>query len=81
MLEMFQTPLSEIPIKQISHVDQKPFLQFVDRILVITKDEDYQNNKSKQARVNELEKQIDQMVYKLYGLTKEEIAMVEDSGI
>lgn len=31
-----------------------------------------------QARVKEYERQIDQMVYKLYGLTKEEIKIVEE---
>ncbi len=32
---------------------------------------------SKQAKVKEYEHQIDQMVYKLYGLTEEEIEIVE----
>ena len=31
----------------------------------------------KRAKVNEYERQIDQMVYKLYGLTEEEIKIVE----
>lgn len=31
----------------------------------------------KQAKVKELEKRIDQMVYKLYGLTEEEIKIVK----
>ena len=34
-------------------------------------------NFTKQAKVRELEHQIDQMVYKLYGLTDEEIKIVE----
>ena len=34
-------------------------------------------NLAKQAKVKELERQIDQMVYELYGLTGEEIAVVE----
>ena len=33
--------------------------------------------KAKQAKARELERQIDQMVYELYGLTPEEIAVVE----
>jgi len=49
----------------------------VNEILSITKDEDYQNSTAKQAKVKELERQIDQMVYELYGLTPEEIAVVE----
>ncbi|MFH1563496.1 MAG: hypothetical protein ABIF11_08825 [Nitrospirota bacterium] len=34
----------------------------------------------KQAQVKALEREIDRMVYKLYGLTKEEIAIVEQFG-
>jgi len=55
----------------------KPFIDLVDKILAITKDDDYLQNKEKQAKVKEYERQIDQMVYKLYGLTEEEITIVE----
>jgi adenine-specific DNA-methyltransferase len=79
MLELIATPLSEIPIKKISKIDQKPFISIVDKILAVTKDEDYPYNPDKQAQVKEYEHQIDQMVYELYGLTPEEIAVVESS--
>ncbi len=49
-------------------------------IFAITKDEDYLQSLDKQAKVRNLEKQIDQMVYKLYDLTPEEIAIVEGKG-
>ncbi|MCD6150468.1 MAG: hypothetical protein J7J70_02270 [Deltaproteobacteria bacterium] len=58
---------------------QQPFIDIVDNILSITKNDDYLQNPQKQAKVKELEKQIDQMVYKLYGLTPEEIKIVESS--
>jgi hypothetical protein len=51
--------------------------RFVEKILAITKDDDYLENSAKQARVKEYEKQIDQLVYKLYDLTPEEIKIVE----
>jgi hypothetical protein len=35
-------------------------------------------NPAKQAKVKEYENQIDQMVYKLYGLSSEEIKIVEE---
>ena len=35
-------------------------------------------NQDKKAQVKEYEKEIDQIVYKLYGLTKEEIEVVEN---
>ncbi len=51
--------------------------QPVNRIMSITKDDDYPQAPSKQSQVKEYEKQIDQMVYELYGLTEEEIKIVE----
>jgi hypothetical protein len=67
----------EFPIKIISLKDQKSFITLVDKILAITQSEDYLQNKSKQAKVKEYEKEIDRMVYELYGLTEEEIKIVE----
>jgi len=37
----------------------------VNKILTITKDDDYLSNTDKQAQVKELERQIDQMVYEV----------------
>jgi len=69
--------LYSLPIVELEKIDQKPFIALVDKILAITKDSDYLQNKEKQAKVKEYERQIDQMVYKLYGLTEEEIKIVE----
>ena len=70
--------LKQIPIKSSSLQEQKPFIDLVDKILAITKDDDYLENAAKQAKVREYEKQIDQLVYKLYGLTPKEIKIVEN---
>ena len=70
-------PLESVPIKTATDANQKPFIDTVDRILAITKDEDYLTNPAKQAKVKELERQIDHMVYQLYDLTPEEIAIME----
>ncbi|ADJ26545.1 conserved hypothetical protein [Dehalogenimonas lykanthroporepellens BL-DC-9] len=80
MLELYQVPLSEIPIKRLNTVEQRPFILEVDRILDITKDGDYQTNPEKQAQVKDIEKKIDQMVYDLYGLNGEEITVVEEKA-
>ena len=77
MLELYQKPLSEIPIKKIQESDQKPFIKIVNKILEITKSNGYQENPKKQAQVKKYEKQIDQMVYKLHGLTEKEIKIVK----
>ncbi|MFH1712921.1 MAG: TaqI-like C-terminal specificity domain-containing protein, partial [Candidatus Jacksonbacteria bacterium] len=72
-----------IKINQLEHipipnkVDQAPFITLVNKILAITKSDDYLQNPAKQTQVREYEKQIDQMVYKLYNLTSEEIEVIE----
>jgi len=69
--------LQKLPIKKLGLEKQKPVVFIVERILNITKAATYRSNPQAQADVAEHEKQIDQMVYKLYGLTDEEIAIVE----
>jgi adenine-specific DNA-methyltransferase len=71
--------LAQLPIKDCSSSDKKGVIQSVREILSITKDPDYPSNPSEQARVKELERQIDQMAYNLYGLTPEEIETIERS--
>lgn len=56
---------------------QKDFIAIINQILVITKDADYLENPSKQAEVFEYKAQIDQLIYQLYDLTKEEIKIIE----
>jgi adenine-specific DNA-methyltransferase len=57
-----------IPIKKST--DQQPFITLVDQILSAKA----QNSK---ADTSQLEKKIDELVYKLYELTDEEIAIIE----
>jgi len=72
--------LNSIGVPQIKLKDQQPFIILVDKILAVTKDDDYLENSEKQAKVRDYEKQIDQLVYKLYGLTPEEIKIVENNA-
>jgi len=69
--------INELPIPQIKRNQQKVFIDIVDKILSIMQTEDYLENPKKQARIKEYEHKIDQMVYKLYELTDEEIKIVE----
>jgi adenine-specific DNA-methyltransferase len=81
-MDFYNFYIQQIPIpKQISEDKnkQKLFIDVVDKILAITKTDDYLVNSIKQAKVREYEKQIDQMVYKLYDLSSEEIKIVESS--
>jgi hypothetical protein len=69
--------LRKLPIKEASKSEQQRFINIINRILDKTKDDDYLQNPKKQAKVKTLEAEIDQLVYKLYDLTPEEIKIVE----
>ena len=94
----FKIFVEQIPIPQISEVEQKPFITYVDVILESKqKIKDYKilldealhvNNfdreiklkkeiETLEKRVIECEQEIDAMVYKLYGLSEDEIKIVE----
>ena len=68
-LELYQIPLSEIPIKDISLKEQEVFINLVDRII---------EGKKSGIDMRELEEEVDRLVYKLYGLTEEEINIIEN---
>ena len=72
--------LRTFPIVKISDALQQPYVKMVDNILKLIESEDYTQNVDKRTYVKELERQIDQMVYKLYGLTPEEIKIVENKS-
>lgn len=52
----------------------------VERIFHLTKSDHYFQSSDNKTQVNKYEEQIDQMVYKLYGLTEEEIKIVESGS-
>ncbi|TVM04265.1 MAG: restriction endonuclease [Candidatus Brocadia sp. WS118] len=71
------TYLAQLPIPTKNVKTQRDISAVVDEILSLTQSDDYFENPSKQAKVKEYEHHIDQLVYKLYGLTEDEIAIVE----
>lgn len=64
MLELYGKPLEEIPIKKPTEDIRSQIVDAVDKII---------NNGSE----GEEQKIIDNLIYELYGLTNEEIALVE----
>ncbi len=66
MLELYQQPLSEIPIKLTENTNK--IQSIVDKII---------ESKSKQIDTRSLEQQIDNLVYKLYELTYEEVKIID----
>ena len=72
-------PIIAIPLLTSTYDREKMLTGLVDEIIAIKKDDNYLENTSKQAKVAKKEKQIDQLVYKLYRLTGEEIRIVENT--
>jgi hypothetical protein len=61
--------VEQLPIPKISKIDQQPFIKLVDKILQAKKN-------GKDTTI--LEAEIDELVYKLYNLTADEIKIIED---
>ncbi len=64
--------LKELPIKYSSSEFRSVLIQLVDQILII-------KGSNPAADVSSFEAEIDQLVYSLYGLTEEEIKIIEQS--
>lgn len=71
--------LSKLPIRIVNENITNQIVSIVCNILSITQTDDYLDNINKQNKVKQYQDEIDQMVYKLYGLTEEEIKIVEES--
>ena len=56
--------------------ENRPKSSLKNQILTLTQSEDYDTNQEKQEHVKRLEYEIDKLVYKLYGLTEEEIKII-----
>lgn len=69
--------LKKIPIKKTDTKIKLEIINLVKKILKITENDNYSKNLNSQNDIKKFERQIDQLVYKLYGLTPEEIAVVE----
>jgi adenine-specific DNA-methyltransferase len=52
-------------------------LDKINQIISLTQSPNFETSQEKQQKVKELEREIDQLVYKLYGLTEEEIRTME----
>ena len=72
-------PLICLPILNPSIDENNILANIVEKIISVSKSEDYSVNTDKQNIVREYERQIDQMVYKLYGLNNDEIGTLENS--
>ncbi|MFZ8784441.1 Eco57I restriction-modification methylase domain-containing protein, partial [Thermocrinis sp.] len=74
--------LEQLPLPPITKETQPladQIVQKVQEILTLTQSPDFETSQEKQQKVKELEREIDQLVYKLYGLTEEEIKIIESN--
>jgi len=78
-LSITQSALFRLSIKMTPREMQEQFVDNVDKILENTRSDNYLEDMHRTSLVKKYEQQIDQMVYKLYGLTPEEIEIVENS--
>ena len=60
----------QFPIAKATQNQQQPIIELVNQILT-------KKRSSPNADTSDLEYQIDELVYELYGITEEEIAMIE----
>jgi len=75
--EMYEVNYSLLPITKETQPLADQIVQKVQEILTLTQSPDFETSQEKQQKVKELEREIDQLVYKLYGLTEEEIKIIE----
>ncbi|ODS34886.1 hypothetical protein BEH94_10085 [Candidatus Altiarchaeales archaeon WOR_SM1_SCG] len=73
-----------MPIKKISFSEQKPFIELADKMLSLNERlKEIQDDLAEKARIEkeirETDKEIDKLVYELYGLAEGEIKIVEES--
>jgi len=76
--QLDKEPLVRIPIFEGSSIEQFKIIEKVDSILKITKESLYDPKNPPKEQLN-LEAEIDRMVYELYGLSEEEVKVVEES--
>lgn len=72
-------PLLNIPIYSPTKKEELPVISIVDKIYALSNSKDYLNCQEKQNAVREYEKQIDLIVYKLYGLNYSEVLRIDPS--
>ena len=69
-LHCYPNDTKELPIPNVIKSKQKPLIKLADKILAA-------KEKDSSADISQWQREIDNLVYELYGLTKEEIEMVE----
>ncbi len=84
-LSIYPDDWKKIPIKEIDLAEQKLLIKFADKILELNKrlnvfgDKKTDERQRLEREIQEVDNQIDQEVYKLYGITPGEQKIIEES--
>ncbi|RRQ44966.1 Eco57I restriction-modification methylase domain-containing protein, partial [Chryseobacterium sp. SC28] len=70
--DIYAYQLEQIPIPAINKEKQQPIISLVEKVL-------NSKNQNPKSDTTEIEYEIDKLVYELYGLTDEEIAIIENT--
>ncbi len=70
-LQIDKAPILSIPIKKVSEEQQKPLIDLVEKIIALNKD------KSSDKKIQEIDNKINNYVYKIYGLNKEDVEIIK----
>jgi len=75
-LELYSTPVGNIPIKKIALKEQNKFANLADNMIKLTNEKINDNEIS--SNIKQLDNEINQLVYDLYELSLEEIELIEE---
>jgi len=84
-LHVYPEAIRNLPIKTIPEPQQQQLIKLVDKMLSLNRrlneigDKKTSESAKLEDEIRKTDNEIDQLVYKLYGLTKEEISIVEES--
>ncbi|BBL62008.1 hypothetical protein MarbSA_10480 [Methanobrevibacter arboriphilus] len=82
-LELYQKPLSQIPIKDINKDKQQPFIDLVDKMIQLNQDLSNANNphdkKLLEKQIEITDDKINRLIYELYKLSPKDIEIIENS--
>lgn len=71
--------INSIPFPDIKENDRIKIISYVQEILTIKNSDDFDKDIDKQEEVISIQNEIDKLVYQLYGLTDDEIKIVEEN--
>lgn len=81
--EYFENGISKLPIPKISLDEQQQFVDLADKMIELNKEISFCNTPNEKKllniQINKTNEKIDDLVYELYGLSDEEIEIIEEN--